>query len=577
MLTVDDVIVEVRDRDLARIGQIDPQFFSDGLFAPRANATGAWKLELPAVVAGEEYELCAALREPGAGIIVTTYDATGQPTVFMSGLVDSATCNQSTDDPDGTWEFQGFPDVVHVEDALAFPSPGEPDATAQTALADNRTGNAEDLIYEYVDANIGPSAPSARKSGTLRERIVLGSSQSRGEPRSPSAAFDNLRDLCASLALGSDLLFDIRQEDDDLLFEVTESADLSAELRLDIANDQLQSVKYGSGAPSVTDVIRAGAGDGLARAMAAARDTVAAGAWGRRIEQFMNAGGTADPNELTQQALNDLATGGAYSGFTAVPTDDLQDVAPAALLGAYVTVVVNDLEVVARVNQVALVVGENGVSIGVTLGDEDGTDWEQQTLRTIASLATRVSQLERNAGQVPDRLSVKGQQVADWNDAVDVGFYWSDSGAANAPINNALVGKVYVHEGIDRIVQEIVRPSANAADQHATYRRVWNGSSWSAWTQLPIAPHAEAAGVVTVTSMTNGATRTATVTFPAGRFSVAPIVKVTPNTGAPDNVYASASGVSASGMTVAGHRKDSTTTLAVWWHAIQMTPSAAAG
>ena len=68
-----------------------------------------------------------------------------------------------------------------------------------------------------------------------------------------------------------------------------------------------------------------------------------------------------------------------------------------------------------------------------------------------------------------------------------------------------------------------------------------------------------ASGVVPVTIATAGTVGTAAVTFPVGRFTVAPNVTVTPQTGQPQNNAASVSTASATGMNVAALRSTSGT------------------
>jgi hypothetical protein len=104
----------------------------------------------------------------------------------------------------------------------------------------------------------------------------------------------------------------------------------------------------------------------------------------------------------------------------------------------------------------------------------------------------------------------------------------------------------------------------------------YNGSAWVRVFSSG-SPFAVSTGTITLTGMTTATTKTAAVTFPSGRFNVAPNVQVTADSAAPDNVRVSKSAVSASGFTVAGNRADSGTTLTIDWVAIQMTSSSAAG
>jgi hypothetical protein len=95
-----------------------------------------------------------------------------------------------------------------------------------------------------------------------------------------------------------------------------------------------------------------------------------------------------------------------------------------------------------------------------------------------------------------------------------------------------------------------------------------------AWKRVlsPGTPYAEAAG--TGSNLTGSNT---TVTFPAGRFTVAPIVMVT-NTG--NSTWATnAQNITSTNCQIAGYNPATGTAVAAtWsWHAIQMTPTTAAG
>lgn len=92
--------------------------------------------------------------------------------------------------------------------------------------------------------------------------------------------------------------------------------------------------------------------------------------------------------------------------------------------------------------------------------------------------------------------------------------------------------------------------------------------------------YAMSAGVVAITS-TSGSTTSATVTFPAGRFSSPPVATVSPNSTLPDIRRVSYGSVTATGMTVYFHNASasagSSVTLNVSWTATQMTPTSGAG
>lgn len=91
-------------------------------------------------------------------------------------------------------------------------------------------------------------------------------------------------------------------------------------------------------------------------------------------------------------------------------------------------------------------------------------------------------------------------------------------------------------------------------------------------------PFAIAAGTVTLPAST-GAVAAADVTFPAGRFSVAPRVTISVTTTSGE-LFGSQSSTTATGCTVRAYRATGGTFAAgvvVHWHAVQMTSTAASG
>lgn len=108
-----------------------------------------------------------------------------------------------------------------------------------------------------------------------------------------------------------------------------------------------------------------------------------------------------------------------------------------------------------------------------------------------------------------------------------------------------------------------------------------NGINWYQYGQLGRngVPFRMAAGTINVTIGSGTATGSASVTFPAGRFTVAPLIQVSPI--AAGRYTASQGGVSTTGMTVYGHaiagNVSNNISFAVHWTAIQMLSGAASG
>lgn len=408
-MQVDDLLVEVRDVNLTRIGQLLPDDLEDLAVVARVNDVGAWSLTLPDLVLDEagnvvEHALCAALRTAGAGIIVTGPDG-----VILSGPMTDATYEAKSSSDAGVWTIKGVSDAILLADALAFPDPASADPGAQTRANDVRTGSAEDLLRRYVAYNIAngaltspPSgwAPAGRLVG-LRSRLRLYTpSLHRGATLTRSPRFDNLLELCQSIAATSGLVFDIVQVDDLLEFRVTEAADRSAFVRMDVENEQLDSVGYGYASPTATRPIVAGQGEGTERTIIERTSADAAEAeslWGRRIERFVDQRQTEVLAEL-EQAGDDLlaAEGTTVTSTQATPSEDLLlTYLVDWRLGDLVTVVVGGVEAKAKVVEVSLIV-RDGVRVGATLGDPVGFDPEDVAYSRAAKVEERVSAIERN-------------------------------------------------------------------------------------------------------------------------------------------------------------------------------------
>lgn len=110
------------------------------------------------------------------------------------------------------------------------------------------------------------------------------------------------------------------------------------------------------------------------------------------------------------------------------------------------------------------------------------------------------------------------------------------------------------------------------SDPTIAYRRIWywNGSQW-ATSVNGATPFAEAAGTGSNANSAFGA-----VTFPTGRFTVAPLVFIQVQGSAP--LAPLFRNVTASGFEGGGFNTAGSAVASSWnWRAVQMTPTAAAG
>lgn len=382
-----DIAVEVRDRDLKRLGLIRPEELRMGasiLF----NNVGSWSVNLPA-----QHPLASALRRPGAGIICY-----GPNDTLFSGPAIAPTFTANKSDPFGTVTVEGVTDEIALADALSFPDPTNPDPTTQTLAHDIRSGPAESVIYGFVNANIGPGAPATRR----KAKLIMGANKGRGSTIKKSARFPVLGSLIQEIALADSLGFRVVQRGDNLVFEVYEVQDRSKVIRLDIMNNTLAAQTLAVKPPDVTQVIVAGQGELTERAFYAASNADALQAeldWGRRIERFVDQRQTDDFNEYVTKANEVLAAGGfTQLGVKLEPMDDsTMRFGTDWNLGDKVSAVTDIGEYPGITTGFVLAADADGFKVGAILGDPTSTDGTGSTEQLVKTTAKRLDQLERNA------------------------------------------------------------------------------------------------------------------------------------------------------------------------------------
>jgi microcystin-dependent protein len=384
-MEVRDLIVEVRDADLNRVGQIVVANLPGLKLVQRFNNVGTWEITLPA-----DDPIADELRAAGAGIIIT-----GDNGVLMSGFTTSAVKEVTPADPVGAWKIQGVDDSVILGERLAYPTPGTADVTDQTTETDARSGLASTVMYEYVDVNIGPSAPAAREIPFLS----LAADTGLGSTVFKTARFRVLGEVLSEIGSIDPIGFRVQQSGDLLEFSCYEPTDRTGEIRLDVVNDTLSKSSYGYGVPSVTRAIVGGTGQGTSRTFLEVSDTESLAAetlWGRRIETFVDQNNEADEDVLNQAGLETIAEGGRTgTSVSVLPSSDLtMAYGRDWYLGDRVTVVVGGQEVVATVTEAAITVASDGIRIGATVGDPSGVDFDALITKREQSTPKRLNAVE---------------------------------------------------------------------------------------------------------------------------------------------------------------------------------------
>jgi hypothetical protein len=386
-MQLNDLTIEVRDSNNNRIGQLLPTDLVGSTFVNRKNNVGTWEVRVANGSAMGEL-----LRTPGYGIIVTGPDG-----ILLSGPTISAVLDQSVENPLGDWVISGTDDSIILSERLAYPLPSSADVTAQTVANDVRTGAAEYVLKQYVDANIGPSAPVERKIADL----IIEPDLARGEIVTGTARFVSLQELFYPLAQTGGIGYTVEQNGADLEFKVYVPQDRTNTVRMDLDNGQLSKTEYSYLSPKSTRVIVGGQGEAQDRIFIEQTNTdaeLAETVWGRRIETFTDARGSGTPEELFQAAEEILVDNGkTIVNTSVVPTD-----APTMRygydwnLGDTITVVINDVEYSAVVTEVGISIQDDGVRIQATVGTPTPLSFESRLVSRSNDQASRISNLERN-------------------------------------------------------------------------------------------------------------------------------------------------------------------------------------
>lgn len=388
-MILDDITVEVVDIDLKRLGQIDLQTLNVKAIRRRWGV-GEWTVKLP-----QEAPLVNDLWTMGAGIIISVRDE-----VFLSGPVYKPRLDASSDDPDGLLTFTGYDHNILLNDAKAWPLPTQPDVTLQTVAYDVRTGDAETVMKGYVNYNIGPGAPTARR-GKLAQKLTMATNLHRGRTVTKSARFYKLLDLLSEIGAYADLDFRIRQIGSQLVFDVIVPNDRTDFISFDIENGTLENQSIEMSAPELTRAIVAGQGEAELRQflMRTSTDSLQSEQdWGRIIEEFIDQRQTDDLAELQQAGDERLAEAGFTNvAVKAVPADEYtREYGIDWNLNDLVKVVVNGQSRTTRVTEVALIASPDGVAIGAALGDVSGFHDVSRLGGRLYDAAQKLESLERN-------------------------------------------------------------------------------------------------------------------------------------------------------------------------------------
>lgn len=300
----DRVVIYILDRAGNPVGILDQ--------ATKFAATSRWQ-DLGSVMA------TARTTNPGADVLVrgSSLAVVIDGAVFASGPI-----KQFVTDRDDKGEFveaSGPDDLTWLEGSIGYPVAPSIDPNAAASM--DVSGSAEDVIYSYVDANVGPSA-----AATARQRVRVGVSGHRGSTVNESVRFDGIMTVANRVALVDGLGLSCRWDPVAHglpLFEVEVSRDLRAEIQFSVERGTIAKSKVTDIAPSATDILVGGSGTGVGRVFAQVVDPVQRAAW-YRVETFVDAGDVSDPVTLQQRAEASLQQSGRIIELEAIETEGMR-------------------------------------------------------------------------------------------------------------------------------------------------------------------------------------------------------------------------------------------------------------
>jgi hypothetical protein len=349
----------------------------------RLNDVSTWTIEL-----ASDDSATALLRNPDYGVRIDRDAVT-----VLSGPAVQPQTIFNTDAAITT--VTGVDDTVVLRDALARPQPATAAPPYATAAYDVRTGVASSVLFGYVDANIGPSAPANFRAS----RLTLGTDPVEGASVSGNARWENLLTLLQPLALTGGVGFRVMAVGLAKQFQVWSPTERSLGITFSPELGNLGSYTFTQTRPTTNYIVCAGGGEGTDRVIREGQDAGSVATWGR-VELFRDRRDTTDTALMDQTIAEELTKGAAVSSVSATLLDlPGRKWGTDYFLGDTVTVLIADVPIVETVQQVSIDVDQDGEVITPRVGSPDAdlapAGWYDRMLTRQAALAARVTYLER--------------------------------------------------------------------------------------------------------------------------------------------------------------------------------------
>ncbi|MET9816868.1 siphovirus ReqiPepy6 Gp37-like family protein [Streptomyces sp. NPDC006355] len=271
--------IEVRDKDLNRIGEIDTWIQLD--MVVQFCDQGSWKL---LVKAGTPQ---AELLQRGGGVAIYQ-DGVAKP--ILTGQIEDFqkywTVQQHSSV--GSIFVGGKTDNKLAYSRLAFVDPSRPLSQQYSTSNDTRIVQkpASSLIWQEVEKSLGPTALADRRVTGVK----TGGQPSFGPVKKDTLRYDvvgeKLGTWCSDKKTGWRLLYNPNTKSIDL--DVYQPRDLSKSVRFSPELGNLREYIWTLSAPKVTRAVVACQGEGKERYLWQKIDAASEAEWGLQIEQFID-------------------------------------------------------------------------------------------------------------------------------------------------------------------------------------------------------------------------------------------------------------------------------------------------
>lgn len=352
----------LRDDNLTQVGMVGS--FESFEMVLNNNDAGAWKL------------VCHKDSQAGEFLSTDPNQAIGvilkrDGVVLGSGFVTRAETHLTPNNH--TAVFYGADDTALLGARLAVPDPWWDENAAGSLFEvshDVRTGFADQVMAEYVDANLGPSAGENTHGGASEaheDRMLFGLVVPRtggfGRAVTYEARMTNLLQVCQDIAImGGGLRFKIVNGPvvGQRAFVVDSPDDRSDQIVFAVELGTLTGVSRSESIPLVNYAFVGGQGEQELRTFIAAEDFESQANYGR-WEMFVDQRQTSDSAVLVAALYKALEDGAEELSFDITPSTNLRDSFGTAWnVGSRVSVQIDTVRIPAYVSQVKIGIDDSG-------------------------------------------------------------------------------------------------------------------------------------------------------------------------------------------------------------------------